>query len=47
MPINPLDVSTKWVCDRCPNTVSSDKIDETLADLSLIVDKALRVSALS
>lgn len=47
MPINPLDVSTKWECDRCPNTVSSDKIDATLADLSLIVDKALQVSVLN
>ncbi|XP_001950081.1 SET domain-containing protein SmydA-8 [Acyrthosiphon pisum] len=41
-PIHPLDDSSEWECDRCPNTVSSDKIDAILTELNHIVDKALQ-----
>ncbi|XP_060848787.1 SET domain-containing protein SmydA-8-like [Rhopalosiphum padi] len=41
-PIDPLDDSTKWECDRCPTTVSSDNIDAILIELNHIVDKALQ-----
>lgn len=42
-PINPLDDSSEWECDRCQHTVSTDKIDAILSDLNRIVDKALQV----
>lgn len=45
--INPLDDSSKWECDRCPNTVLPEKVDAIIAELSYIVDKALQVCLLS
>jgi len=42
-PMHPLDDYSEWECDRCPNTVSSDKIDAILTDLNRVVYKALQV----
>ncbi|XP_050442729.1 SET and MYND domain-containing protein 4-like isoform X2 [Adelges cooleyi] len=41
-PTDPLNDSSSWECDRCPTTVSSDRIDTIIADLSLVVDEALQ-----
>jgi len=43
IPVHPLDDYSEWECDRCPNTVSSDKIDIILTDLNRVVDRALQV----
>lgn len=42
-PVDPLDSSSEWECDRCPTTFSSDKIYDILMELNHVVDKALQV----
>ncbi|VVC31837.1 Zinc finger, MYND-type,SET domain [Cinara cedri] len=39
---NPLDISSEWECDRCPNTAMPDKIDTILTNLNGVVEKALQ-----